>query len=68
MFCATFIFQTRSRTETVDEAVALDNKLIAAWTGHPHLRIIDNSLGFEEKMKHLIAEIANFLGEPDHMR
>ena len=23
---------------------------------------------FEEKMKHLIAEIANFLGEPDHMR
>ena len=57
-----------ARTETVDEAVALDNKLIAAWTGHPHLRIIDNSLGFEEKMKHLIAEIANFLGEPDHMR
>ena len=28
----------------------------------------DNSLGFEEKMKHLIAEIANFLGEPDYMR
>ena len=57
-----------ARTETVDEAVALDDKLIAAWTGHPHLRIIDNSLGFEEEMKHLIAEIANFLGEPDHMR
>lgn len=54
-----------ARTETVDEAVALDDKLIAAWTGHPHLRIIDNSLGFEEKMKHLIAEIANFLGEPE---
>lgn len=51
-----------ARTETVDEAAALDDKLIAAWTGHPHLRIIDNSLGFEEKMKHLIAEIANFLG------
>jgi len=57
-----------ARTETVDEAVALDDELIAAWTGHSHLRIIDNSLGFEEKMKHLIAEIANFLGEPDHMR
>ena len=40
--------------------------MIAAWTGHSHLRIIDNSLGFEEKMKHLIAEIANFLGEPDY--
>ena len=57
-----------ARTETVDEAVALDDELIAAWTGHSHLRIIDNSLGFEEKMKHLIAEIANFLGEPDYMR
>ena len=54
-----------ARTETVDEAAALDDKLIAAWTGHPHLRIIDNSLGFEEKMKHLIGEIANFLGEPE---
>lgn len=54
-----------ARTETVEEAAALDDKLIAAWTGHPHLRIIDNSLGFEEKMKRLIAEIANFLGEPE---
>lgn len=54
-----------ARTETVEEAAALDDKLIAAWTGHPHLRIIDNSVGFEEKMKHLIAEIANFLGEPE---
>lgn len=54
-----------ARTETVEEAAALDDKLISAWTGHPHLRIIDNSLGFEEKMKHLISEIANFLGEPE---
>lgn len=54
-----------ARTETVEEAAALDDKLIAAWTGHSHLRIINNSVGFEEKMKHLIAEIANFLGEPE---
>lgn len=54
-----------ARTETVEEAAVLDDKLIAAWTGHPHLRIIDNSVGFEEKMKRLIAEIANFLGEPE---
>ncbi|MBR6050374.1 MAG: AAA family ATPase, partial [Clostridia bacterium] len=26
-----------ARTETVDEAAALDDKLISAWTGHPHL-------------------------------
>lgn len=54
-----------ARTETVEQAVALDDKLIAAWTGHPHLRIIDNSVGFEEKMRRLITEIATFLGEPE---
>lgn len=54
-----------ARTETVKEAAELDDKLISAWTGHPHLRIIDNSSGFEEKMKRLIAEISSFLGEPE---
>ena len=54
-----------ARTETVEEAALLDDKLISAWTGHPHLRIIDNSLSFEDKMKKLIAEIALFLGEPE---
>lgn len=54
-----------ARTETVEQAAALDDKLIAAWTGHPHLRIIDNATGFEDKLKKLIAEIAAFLGEPE---
>ena len=54
-----------ARTETVEAAAALDDRLISAWTGHPHLRIIDNSLDFEAKMKRLIAEISSFLGEPE---
>ena len=54
-----------ARTETPEQAAELDDKLIAAWTGHPHLRIIENSAGFEEKLKKLIAEIAAFLGEPE---
>ena len=54
-----------ARTETVDKAAALDDKLISAWTGHPHLRVIDNSSNFEDKMKRLIAEISSFLGEPE---
>lgn len=54
-----------ARTETPEQAAALDDKLIAAWTGHPHLRIIDNSSDFEDKLKRLIAEIASFLGEPE---
>lgn len=54
-----------ARTESVEQAAALDDKLIAAWTGHPHLRIIDNSTDFEDKLKRLIAEISAFLGEPE---
>ena len=54
-----------ARTETAQEAAVLDDKLIAAWTGHPHLRVIDNSSSFEMKMKRLLAEISSFLGEPE---
>ena len=54
-----------ARTETVEEASKLDDNLIASWTGHPHLRIIDNSTDFEEKMKRLLKEISNVLGEPE---
>ena len=54
-----------ARTETAEEAAALDDRLIAAWTGHPHLRVIDNAADFSEKMKKLIAEISSFLGEPE---
>lgn len=55
----------QARTETVEEASALDDKLITAWTGHPHFRVIDNAFGFQEKMKKLIAEISSFLGKPE---
>lgn len=54
-----------ARTETPEQAAALDDKLIAAWTGHPHLRIIDNATDFESKLKRLISEISSFLGEPE---
>lgn len=52
-----------ARTETVDQAVALDDKIVAAWTGHPHLKIIDNNTDFEVKMKRLLSEMSSFLGE-----
>ena len=56
-----------ARTETAFEAAALDDRLISAWCGHPHLRVIDNSTKFEDKMKRLIKEIAALLGEPEPM-
>lgn len=54
-----------ARTETPAEAIELDRKLLSAWTGHPHLRVIDNSTTFDSKIKKLIAEISSFLGEPE---
>jgi CYTH domain-containing protein/thymidylate kinase len=54
-----------ARYETPEEARTMDERIIAAWTGHPHLRIIDNSTDFKEKLERLISEITSFLGEPD---
>lgn len=53
-----------ARYETVEEAVKVDDSLIESWTGHPHLRVIDNRFDFDEKMLNLIGEISSFLGEP----
>lgn len=53
-----------ARSETAEQAIIQDNKLISCWTGHPHFRVIDNSTNFEEKINRLINEIKSFLGEP----
>lgn len=55
----------QARTESVEEAAILDDKLISSWTGHSHFRVIDNSTDFEDKMHRLIKEISAFLGEPE---
>lgn len=53
------------RSESSEEAALVDDKLISAWTGHPHFRLIDNSGGIDDKITRLIAEISAFLGEPE---
>ncbi len=55
----------KARYESVQEAVELDTRLIAAWEKHPYLRIIDNSVDFNHKLRNLIAEIRLALGEPE---
>lgn len=54
-----------ARTETPEQAARIDDKIIAAWTGHPHMRVIDNVGDFDTKMKKLLHEISVFLGEPE---
>jgi len=53
-----------ARSEDAKTARMLDMKLITAWNGHPHLRIIDNRVDFEKKLKAVIREISNVLGLP----
>lgn len=55
----------QARTEGIKEASEIDDKIINAWTGHPHFRIIDNSTDFEGKLERLLKEMALFLGEPE---
>lgn len=53
-----------ARTETPEEAIGLDRRGISNWTGHSHLRVIDNSTDFKCKMNRLMNEIYSFLGDP----
>lgn len=53
-----------ARTETAEQAREIDKKCIRAWTGHPHLRVIDNNCDFNQKIKNLLKEIYSLLGEP----
>jgi len=57
------------RYEKADEAGlaiarSLDKKIVQAWTGHPHLRVINNGEDFERKMQRVIKEISSVLGLP----
>ena len=55
----------QARYESAEEAVKLDERLIAAWSGHPHHKIIDNSTTFEGKMHRLLDEITRLIGAED---
>lgn len=55
----------RARTETPAEARTLDQKIQAAWIGHPHLRVISNEGNFEQKIKRAMQEICRVIGIPE---
>ena len=43
--------QNPLRVESADEARAIDERIGAAWTGHPHLHVIDAETDFMEKAR-----------------
>ena len=54
----------KQRTEGLELARVLDKKVIEAWTGHPHLRVINNHEDFNNKLHRVLKEISNVLGIP----
>ncbi len=54
----------RQRTEGLTLARELDKKVINAWTGHPHFRVINNHEDFNNKLHRVLNEISNVLGIP----
>jgi predicted ATPase len=56
------------RTETPQEAIAVDRKTQNAWVGHPHLYVIDNSTDFEGKMNRLVDVISKIVGLPSNLK
>ncbi|SEV83902.1 CYTH domain-containing protein [Prevotella sp. khp7] len=42
----------------------LDKKVIRAWTGHPHLRVINNHDDFDTKLNRVLKEISTVVGLP----
>jgi CYTH domain-containing protein/predicted ATPase len=53
-----------ARKETIEEARALDGRTLEAWTGHPHIHIIDNSKSIEQKLHRVFHAVCRVLGIP----
>lgn len=53
-----------ARTETPEQARAIDAKTRNAWIGHSHFRVIDNSTPFKEKIDRLLKEVFIVMGLP----
>ncbi|PRP73167.1 hypothetical protein PROFUN_03481 [Planoprotostelium fungivorum] len=53
-----------ARMETIDQARALDFKVLNAWVGHPNIYIFDNSTDFQGKVKRVITQVCQVVGAP----
>ncbi len=59
-----YSLDNKARYETIEQACAVDKALIDAWTGHPHLRVVDNSTDFKGKINRVMKELYSVIGIP----
>ncbi len=57
-----------ARTEGLEQARALDQRMIGLWTGHPHLKVVRNNEDFEQKINNVLSEIAKLVEAPEPIR
>ncbi len=54
----------KERSEGLEKARIVDKRVIRAWSGHPHLRVINNHMDFDTKINRVLKEISSTLGLP----
>lgn len=60
------VSEYKSDEYSIEEAVNIENKTVAAWATHTNVRIIDNNKYFDYKINKLIKEISRFLNEDNN--
>ena len=56
-----------ARTESLESAVEMDDRTLRAWSAHPKLRVVDNSVDFEAKIRRALQEIFRVVGRQEPM-
>lgn len=56
-------FGNAARYENIDTAREMDDLTLQAWSSHPRICVIDNSVDFDEKINRAIAKIYELIGE-----
>ena len=54
-----------ARSETPEQARALDRQVLSLWVGTQHLRVLDNRRDFDYKLSRLLRETLAVLGVPE---
>ena len=57
-------FGNEARYEPLETAREKDDLTLRAWAAHPNLKVIDNSVDFEDKMRRGIRAIYEAIGDP----
>ena len=58
------VANNKERSEGLEKARIVDKRVINAWSGHPHLRVINNHVDFDTKINRVLKEISAVLGLP----